>query len=60
MISVSSNYNAAAIKAVRNVNAKLSIGSVNFGIDDIVSVELSRSPSDGGISVGGTYNKRSL
>ena len=58
MISVSSNYNAAAIKAVRNVNAKLSIGSVNFGIDDIVSVELSRSPSDGGISVGGTSSAR--
>ena len=58
MISVSSNYNAAAIKAVRNVNAKLSIGSVNFGIDDIVSVELTRSPSDGGISVGGTSSAR--
>ena len=58
MISVSSNYKTAALKSVRNVNAKLSIGSVDFGIDDIVSVELSRSPSDGGISVGGTSSAR--
>ncbi len=58
MISVSSNYKAAALKVVRNVNAELSIGSVDFGIDDIISVELSRSPSDGGISVGGTSSAR--
>lgn len=58
MISVSSNYKTNATKPVRNINAKISIGTVNFGIDDIVSFELSRSPSDGGLSVGGTAAAR--
>ena len=58
MISVSSNYKTNATKPVRNINAKISIGTVNFGIDDIVSFELSRSPSDGGLSVGGTASAR--
>ena len=58
MISVSSNYKTNATKPVRNVNAKISIGTVDFGIDDIVSFELSRSPSDGGLSVGGTAAAR--
>ena len=58
MISVSSNYKTNATKPVRNVNAKISIGAVDFGIDDIVSLELSRSPSDGGLSVGGTAAAR--
>ena len=58
MISVSSNYKTNATKPVRNINAKISIGNVDFGIDDIVSFELSRSPSDGGLSVGGTAAAR--
>lgn len=58
MISVSSNYKTNATKPVRNINAKISIGTVDFGIDDIVSFELSRSPSDGGLSVGGTAAAR--
>ena len=58
MISVSSNYKTNATKPVRNVNAKISIGAVDFGIDDIVSLELSRPPSDGGLSVGGTAAAR--
>ncbi len=58
MISVSSNYKTNATKPVRNINAKISIGTVDFGIDDIVSLELSRSPSDGGLSVGGTAAAR--
>lgn len=58
MISVSSNYKTNATKPVRNINAKISIGAVDFGIDDIVSFELSRSPSDGGLSVGGTAAAR--
>ncbi len=58
MIEVSSNYKTNATKPVRNVNAKISIGAVDFGIDDIVSLELSRSPSDGGLSVGGTASAR--
>ena len=58
MISVSSNYKTNATKPVRNINAKISIGDVDFGIDDIVSFELSRSPSDGGLSVGGTAAAR--
>lgn len=58
MISVSSNYKTNATKPVRNINAKISIGAVDFGIDDIVSFELSRSPSDGGLSIGGTAAAR--
>lgn len=58
MISVSSNYKINATKPVRNITAKISIGAVDFGIDDIVSFELSRSPSDGGLSVGGTAAAR--
>ena len=58
MISVSSNYKTNATKPVRNINAKISIGAVDSGIDDIVSFELSRSPSDGGLSVGGTAAAR--
>lgn len=58
MISVSSNYKTNATKPVRNINAKITIGTVDFGIDDIVSFELSRSPSDGGLSVGGTAAAR--
>lgn len=58
MISVSSNYKTNATKSVRNINAKISIGAVDFGIDDIVSFELSRSPSDNGLSVGGTAAAR--
>ena len=58
MISVSSSYKTNATKPVRNINAKISIGAVDFGIDDIVSFELSRSPSDGGLSVGGTAAAR--
>lgn len=58
MISVSSNYKTNATKPVRNINAKISIGAVDFGIDNIVSFELSRSPSDGGLSVGGTVAAR--
>lgn len=58
MISVSSNYKTNGTKPVRNINAKISIGAVDFGIDDIVSFELSRSPSDGGLSVGGTAAAR--
>ena len=54
MISVSSSFKSNATKPVRNINAKISIGTVDFGIDDIVSFELSRSPSDGGLSIGGT------
>lgn len=58
MISVSSSYKTNATKPVRNINAKISIGTVDFGIDDIVSFELSRSPSDGGLSIGGTAAAR--
>lgn len=58
MISVSSNYKTNATKPVRNVNAKISIGSVDYGIEDIVSLDISRSTSDGGISVGGTSAAR--
>lgn len=42
MISVSSSFKSNATKPVRNINAKISIGTVDFGIDDIVSFELSR------------------
>lgn len=58
MISVSSSFKSNATKPVRNINAKISIGTVVFGIDDIVSFELSRSPSDGGLSIGGTAAAR--
>lgn len=58
MISVSSNYKTNATKPVRNINAKISIGSVDYGIEDIVSFDISRSTSDGGISVGGTSAAR--
>lgn len=58
MISVSSNYKTNATKPVRNINAKISIGSVDYGIEDIVSLDISRSSSDGGISVGGTSAAR--
>lgn len=58
MISVSSSFKSNATKPVRNINAKISIGTVDFGIDDIVSFELSRSPSDGGLSIGGTAAAR--
>lgn len=58
MISVSSNYKTNATKPVRNINAKISIGSVDYGIEDIVSLDISRSASDGGISVGGTSAAR--
>ena len=58
MISVSSNYKTNATKPVRNINAKISIGSVDYGIEDIVSLDISRSTSDGGISVGGTSAAR--
>lgn len=54
MISVSSSFKTNATKPVRNINAKISIGSVDYGIEDIVSLDISRSTSDGGISVGGT------
>lgn len=58
MISVSSNYKTNATKPVRKINAKISIGSVDYGIEDIVSLDISRSTSDGGISVGGTSAAR--
>lgn len=58
MISVSSSFKTNATKPVRNINAKISIGSVDYGIEDIVSLDLSRSTSDGGISVGGTSAAR--
>lgn len=58
MISVSSNFKTNATKPVRNINAKISIGSVDYGIEDIVSLDISRSTSDGGISVGGTSAAR--
>lgn len=58
MISVSSNYKTNATKPVRNINAKISIGSVDYGIEDIVSLDISRSTSDGSISVGGTSAAR--
>lgn len=58
MISVSSNYKTNATKPVRNINAKISIGYVDYGIEDIVSLDISRSTSDGGISVGGTSAAR--
>lgn len=58
MISVSSNYKTNATKPVRNINAKISIGSVDYRIEDIVSLDISRSTSDGGISVGGTSAAR--
>ena len=58
MISVSSSYKTNATKPIRNINAKISIGSVDYGIEDIVSLDISRSTSDGGISVGGTSAAR--
>lgn len=58
MISVSSSFITNATKPVRNINAKISIGSVDYGIEDIVSLDISRSTSDGGISVGGTSAAR--
>ena len=58
MISVSSSYKTNATKPVRNINAKISIGSVDYGIEDIVSLDISRSTSHGGISVGGTSAAR--
>lgn len=58
MISVSSSFKTNATKPVRNINAKISIGSVDYGIEDIVSLDISRSASDGGISVGGTSAAR--
>lgn len=58
MISVSSSFKSNATKPVRNINAKISIGSVDYGIEDIVSLDISRSTSDGGISVGGTSAAR--
>lgn len=58
MISVSSSFKPNATKPVRNINAKISIGSVDYGIEDIVSLDISRSTSDGGISVGGTSAAR--
>lgn len=58
MISVSSSFKTNATKPVRNINAKISIGSVDYGIEDIVSLDISRSTSDGGISVGGTAAAR--
>lgn len=58
MISVSSSFKTNATKPVRNINAKISIGSVDYGIEDIVSLDISRSPSDGGLSVGGTAAAR--
>jgi len=58
MISVSSSFKSNATKPVRNINAKISIGSVDYGIEDIVSLDISRSTSDGGLSVGGTAAAR--
>lgn len=58
MISVSSSFKTNATKPVRNINAKISIGSVDYGIEDIVSLDISRSTSDGGLSVGGTAAAR--
>lgn len=58
MISVSSSYKTNATKPVRKINAKISIGSVDYGIEDIVSLDISRSTSDGGISVGDTSAAR--
>lgn len=58
MISVSSSFKTNATKPVRNINAKISIGSVDYGIEDIVSLDISRSTSDGGISVGDTSAAR--
>lgn len=58
MISVSSSFKTNATKPVRNINAKISIGSVDYGIEDIVSLDISRSTSDGGISVGGASAAR--
>lgn len=58
MISVSSSFKTNATKPARNINAKISIGSVDYGIEDIVSLDISRSTSDGGISVGGTSAAR--
>ena len=58
MISVSSSYKTNATKPVRNINAKISIGSVDYGIEDIVSLDISRSTDDGGLSVGGTAAAR--
>ena len=58
MISVSSSFKTNSTKPVRNINAKISIGSVDYGIEDIVSLDISRSTSDGGISVGGTSAAR--
>lgn len=58
MISVSSSFKTNATKPVRNINAKISIGSVDYGIEDIVSLDISRSTSDGGISVGATSAAR--
>ena len=58
MISVSSSFKTNATKPVRNINAKISIGSVDYGIEDIVSLDISRSTSDGGISVGGSSAAR--
>lgn len=58
MISVSTSFKTNATKPVRNINAKISIGSVDYGIEDIVSLDISRSTSDGGISVGGTSAAR--
>ncbi|OLA09366.1 MAG: hypothetical protein BHW21_04505 [Eubacterium sp. 45_250] len=43
MISVSSSFKTNATKPVRNINAKISIGSVDYGIEDIVSLDISRS-----------------
>ena len=40
MISVSSSFKTNATKPVRNINAKISIGSVDYGIEDLSLIHI--------------------
>ena len=58
MISVSSAYKAAANSNARQISAKIAIGSVEYGNDDIISIDFSGGSGSGGMSIGATIAAR--
>ncbi len=59
MISVPSDFKTAAEKNIRDIAAKIKIGSVEYINEDILSVEISREDSDGsGFSIGAAVSDR--
>lgn len=58
MINVSSVYKKAASSNVRQISAKIVIGSAVYENDDIISIDISSGSGEGGMSIGSTISAR--